>query len=205
MLVDIEHLCFMHTIELDAKWISHLHFSPHPLPFIVHPGLVLHHIKRGFRTEPAGLLGANSLISKGRILLLDLYRLPPAPAGSRISKQLRMTTLFQTNEPEDGRLDGLPAGQETMVLKQCGFLGAEGFGNSIALVCCEDNALEGVVDCEVIVEGARILRDGIETPAEGAEGAAVDAVGMGDTVDIWTCCVHRVVDHIRWGGCVVSL
>lgn len=46
------------------------------------------------------------------------------------------------------------------------------------------------------MEGAGVLGDGVEVAAEGAEGAAVDAVGVGDAVDFWSGGVDGVVDHV---------
>ena len=50
----------------------------------------------------------------------------------------------------------------------------------------------------VVVEGTRVLGNGVEGASEGGEGAAVDRVRVGDTIDVGTGCVHCVVDHIGW-------
>lgn len=85
-----------------------------------------------------------------------------------------------------------------MVLQQCGFAFPERGGDRDAFVFGEDDAFEGGVKRDVVVEGARVLSNGVEVAAEGAEGAAVDAVGVGDAVYFWSGGVDGVVDHVGW-------
>ena len=83
-----------------------------------------------------------------------------------------------------------------MVLQQRGLLVPETGGDVPTLLLGEDDAVELAVDDVVVVEGARVLGDAIEFATEGAEGAAVDAVGMGGTEDVWSCTVDGVVYHV---------
>lgn len=48
----------------------------------------------------------------------------------------------------------------------------------------------------VVVEGARVLGDGVEGTPEGAEGATVDGMRVGNAIHVGPGCVHCVVDHI---------
>lgn len=111
-----------------------------------------------------------------------------------------MAALLQAREPKDGRLDALPTSQQAVVLQQRGLLIAQRRGDRAAFLLGEHDAAEGVVDGEVAVEGARVLGDGVERAAEGAEGPAVDGVRVGDAVDLGARGVHGVVDHV--GGLV---
>lgn len=83
-----------------------------------------------------------------------------------------------------------------MVLKQCGLFLSQGSGDGEAFVGGEDDAAERIVDGEVVVEGAGVLGYGLEGAAEGAEGAAVDGVGVGYAVYVWAGGVHGVVNHV---------
>jgi hypothetical protein len=92
-----------------------------------------------------------------------------------------------------------------MVLQDSGFLGAERFGDAHALVGGEHDPAEGVVQCDVVVEGAGVLGDDVEGAAEGGEGAAVDGVGVRDAVGIWAGSVDSVVDHVGWEWSVMAI
>ena len=109
-----------------------------------------------------------------------------------------MTALLQTHEPEHGGLDAPPARQEAVVLEERGFLLSQGRGDRETFVLGQHDAFEGAVERDVVVEGARVLRDGVEVPAEGAEGAAVDGVGVCYAVDFRTGGVDCMVDHLRY-------
>lgn len=132
-------------------------FSSIPLLQILISNLLDHHIKRGFRTEPARPRRPNTLVRKRRILLLDLEGLNPFSSGGRISQQLRMAAFLQTGEPEDARVDGLAHGEETVVLQEDGLLWTESLGDVFAFLFGEDDAFEAVVDGVVVVEGAGVL------------------------------------------------
>lgn len=135
---------------------------------------MLHHVKGGFRTEPPRIVSTYSLISENRVLLVNLDRLPARARGRRISQQLRVAALLQAQKPEDAALDRLSAGQQAVVLQQRGLPRPERLGDRFALVGCQDDAPEGAVEGQVVVEGAGVLGRGVEELAERAEGAAVD-------------------------------
>lgn len=85
-----------------------------------------------------------------------------------------------------------------MVLKKSSFAFPERGSDGDAFVLGEDDAPEGGVQRDVVVEGACVLGDGVEVAAECAEGSAVDAMRVGYAVDFWTSGVYCVVDHV---GC----
>lgn len=111
-----------------------------------------------------------------------------------------MTALLQAGEPKDGSLNTPSTRQKAVILQQRGLLATQRTRDRAALFLGQHHAAERVVHGEVVVEGARVLRDGVEGAAEGAEGAAVDGVRVRDAVDLGTCRVHGVVDHV--GGFV---
>jgi hypothetical protein len=47
------------------------------------------------------------------------------------------------------------------------------------------------------MESARVLRDGVQFPAQSTETTSVDAVAMSCRIDIWTSLVDGRVDHVR--------
>jgi len=86
-----------------------------------------------------------------------------------------------------------------MILHQHRLLPAEAAGDILALLGGEHDAVELAVDDVVVVEGAGVLGDGVEGAAEGAEGAAVDAVRVRGAEDVGARAVHGVVDHVGGG------
>lgn len=46
------------------------------------------------------------------------------------------------------------------------------------------------------MESARVLGDGVQLPAQRAERAAIDAVRMRRSIDIWTSLVNGRMDHV---------
>lgn len=61
-----------------------------------------------------------------------------------------MAALFQTQEPEDGGLDGLTDGEEAVVLQQGSLARTEGGGDVAAFLFGEDDAVEGCVEGVVL-------------------------------------------------------
>lgn len=68
-----------------------------------------------------------------------------------------------------------------------------------AFVGSKNDAPEGVIEGEVVVECTRVLGGYGERDAQAAEGAAVDAVGVSDAVDVRAGGVDGVVDHVGGG------
>lgn len=122
---------------------------------------MLHHIKLGLCAKPPSKLTPDRLPSIHGIFFRNLDRLASPASRSRISQQLRMAALLQTHEPEHGALDTLAAGEQTVVLQKSGFLVAERFGNGEAFFFSQHDAAEGGVECNVVVEGARVLCDSV--------------------------------------------
>ena len=120
-----------------------------------------HNIKSRFGTEPTRPRTAHSLIRKAGILLLDLDRLASPPPRSRISHQLRLTALLETNEPEDRSFDRLGHGQKPMILQQRRLLVAKTGSNVLPFFFREDHAIELAIHDVVVVKGTRVLRDAI--------------------------------------------
>ena len=119
-----------------------------------------------------------------------------------------MAALLERYEPEDTALDGGAAGEQAVVLQDDGALGAEGRGDTLALLAAEDNAAEGIVDDMVVVEGDSVLGGDVERYSKGGERAAVDGMGVGDAVYLGAGSVDGMVDHVSWvvvsvpDGCV---
>lgn len=161
---------------------------------------MLHHIKRRFCTEIPRALRPNSLVSISRILIINLDRLASPPSRRSIRHELRMTALLETHEIKHRRLDRLPTSQEAMILQERRLLPAKRRGDSMAFFSSQHNSPEGIVHGQIVVEDAGVLRDDVDGSAEGAEGAAVDGVGVRYAVDFGTRCVHGMMDHV--GGSV---
>jgi hypothetical protein len=173
-------------------------FPPRSLQILL-ADLLGHDVKSRLPAEPTGPRSAYRLVGKLCILLLDLDGFPSLAARRRIRHQLRLTAFLEADEPEDGGLDRLPHSQQAMVLEKCGLAVAETVCDVFALLFSEDDAVELAVDGVVVMEGAGVLGDGVELAAEGAEGAAVDAVGVGGAEDVWPRGVYGVVDHVGGG------
>lgn len=87
-----------------------------------------------------------------------------------------MAALLERVEPEDGRLDRLAAREQAVVLQQRGLVAPQRGGDVLALLLGEHGAVELPVDGDVVVEGARVLREHGDVAAEGAPCLSVEAV-----------------------------
>ncbi len=87
-----------------------------------------------------------------------------------------------------------------MVLQQRRLLVPETSGDVLPFLLGEDDAVELAVDDVVVVKGTRVLGDDVQLAAEGAEGTAMDGMGVRGAEDVRPGGVDGVVDHV--GGCV---
>lgn len=102
-------------------------------------------------------------------------------------------------ESETCLLDTRSDSQQTMVLQQRSLLASKTSSNVLALLLCEHDAVEALVQDVIVVERARILRQRVQLPPKSAEGPAVDAVAVRSAQDIGPCLVDGSVDHVRGG------
>ena len=109
-----------------------------------------------------------------------------------------MAAFLQTHEPEHRALNSLPTCQKSMVLEKCSFLLAQSGSDSDPFVFGENDASEGGVQSDVVVESAGILRDRVDVATECTEGAAIDGVRVCDAVYFGTGCVDCMMDHVCW-------
>lgn len=72
--------------------------------------------KHRLRSKEPNPRGTDLIARILRILIGDLDRLASPSRSRRVGHQLRVTALFQRNEPVDGFLDGLADGQQSVVL-----------------------------------------------------------------------------------------
>ena len=108
--------------------------------------VILHFI----RVHPPSVLGS---------LMTDLHsRLSPA-RRSGISHQLGLDAPIHSAEDEDGTVHGLGNGQNPVVLKNDGFLGADGIRDPATFFGGENDAAEVVVDGVVVVKSAVVSLD----------------------------------------------
>lgn len=144
----------------------------------------MNHIKKRLSTEVSSVGSSHRLVREGGILIgYDDRLLAPRPRGS-LRQQLRLAALVHAHKPKDRLVDGVPHGQESMVLQQCCLLVSNTGRNVAPLLGSEHNPVEGLVDGVVIVKGAGILCDCIQLAAQGTEGSSVDGVRMARCVYI---------------------
>lgn len=117
-----------------------------------------HHIKSRLRAKPARQLRANGLISIFSLSIGDLDSLSTAPRRCGISEQLGVATLLEAREPEDTALNRSTTGQQPVVRENGSFLLPQRFGNVLSFLWSQHDAAEAVVERDVVVEGARVLR-----------------------------------------------
>lgn len=152
-------------------------------------------IEQRFRAEPTGPLGAHGLVRVRGVFVVDLDGGASSAGASGVGHELGVAALFHAQEPEDGGLDGVADGEKAVVLEQDRLVVRQRGRDVLALFLGEHDAVEGLVDDVVVVEGAAVLADDVEFAAEGAEGAAVDAVAVARSVDAWARVVDGGVDH----------
>ena len=88
----------------------------------------------------------------------------------------------------------LADGEQAVVAQDDRLALAEGVGDALALLDVEDDAGVVVEERVVLVERARVLRDGVEQAPERRPGLAVDRVGVGGGDDVGPGGVHLGVD-----------
>ena len=87
-----------------------------------------------------------------------------------------MAAFLHAHEPKHRLLYRVPNRQQPVVHEQRRLLGAEATRNIFALLLRQHHAIEALVQDVIVVESARILRDGVKGPAERTEGTAIDGV-----------------------------
>ena len=77
-----------------------------------------------------------------------------------------------------------------MVLKNASLeFWPKGCGDILTLFLCQHYAAEVLVDTEVIVEQARILREGLYGQAKRGPGSAMNRMAVSRSLDVRTCLV----------------
>ena len=111
--------------------------------------------------EPSGHVRSDLLVCDRRAGRINFY-------GSAYSfcQELGLTTSFHGDEPPGGFVDGLAYGQQAVVAQDRCFLCAQGLGDALAFGTFKHDAGEIREYRVILVEGAGILRDGIEQASE---------------------------------------
>lgn len=144
----------------------------------------MNHIKKRLSTEVPSVGSSHRLVSESGIIIgYDDRLLAPRPSGS-LGQQLRLATLVHAHKPKDRLIDGIPYGQESVVLQQCSLLVSNTASNVASLLGSEHNPVEGLVDGVVIVKGTGILCDCIQLAAERAEGSSIYGMRMARCIHI---------------------
>lgn len=157
--------------------------------------LFMNHIKERLSREIASIRSPYRLVGKHRILIINHNRLlTPRPSRS-LRQQLRLAALVHTHKPKHGLVDRLPQRKQSVVLQQRGLGRPDRPRNVLALLGRQHDAVERLVQRVVVVERARVLRDGVQLAAERAEGTAVDGVAVAGGVDVRAGLVDGRVDH----------
>lgn len=118
----------------------------------------------------------------------------------RFDEQLCLARVLEAEEQECRFVDGLPYGEEAVVLQDARFAGgAEGFGDESALGAREHDAPVRVVDRVRFVELARVLRQHLNRLAERAPCFPVHRVCVAHGMDVRPGLVHFAVDEEACG------
>lgn len=113
---------------------------------IVCTAFFLYHVEQRLRAEPSGLGRSNGLVCEGGIVVVDLDRLMTPATRRCVCRQLRLTALFETDEPKNGGLDGSANGQQAMVLEERSLLVTQARCDISALFFCQDNSVEALIE-----------------------------------------------------------
>lgn len=137
--------------------------------------LLMYDVEQWLCTEPSGALAANCAVGVGAFFRTDLDRVLATRGSGSFSHELAVAALLERDEPEDGlqyvsirptdmgwrsdayRFNSLANRQKTMVLQQRSFLVAKAFGDVLAFLLGQDDAVERIVHHVVVMEGAGVL------------------------------------------------
>ncbi len=109
----------------------------------------------------------------------------------RLRQELRVRGVVHGDEPPRGRLDCRTDGQQPVILQDDRLLLAERARKSHAFVLREHNPGERVEYGVILIEGARVLRERVERPAEGGPRFAISRMRMRGRVNIGPRRVNR--------------
>lgn len=114
-------------------------------------------VKQGLGREPGG-----GVLAKRLERLLGLCVANFLECGVRMGarghgNQLRLAEALEGDEPIDSSLNRSPGGQQAVVAQDGSLFAAEGLGDDIALRAAQDDAVELVVQRDIVVEGASVL------------------------------------------------
>jgi len=99
--------------------------------------------------------------------------------AGRFGQQLRLATSLHGDEPPRGFVHGLAHGEQPMVAQHYRLAASQRLGDAVSLGGFVDHARVVVKQPVAFVEGARILRDRVQQPAERRPGFAAHRVGVG--------------------------
>ena len=97
----------------------------------------------------------------------------------RLGQQLGLAGTLHGDEPPDGLVHRVADGEKPVVAKDDSLVVAEGGGDALALFGVDHHAGVVVEEPVVLVEGADVLGDGVESAAQAGPRLAVDRVGVG--------------------------
>lgn len=99
-----------------------------------------------------------------------------------------------SDSPGNSTIDRRSNRQDSVVLEDDGLLVLERDGDGSRLLLLDDDATKVAEQCDVVVEGARVLRRDGEGLAERRVGLAVDRVRVADSLHVGTGLVDSRVD-----------
>lgn len=131
--------------------------TPHISLKVLAIRLLVDHVEQRLRRKPTCQRTANRLVCVLRFLLADLDRLAATSCRRRISHKLRVAALLQADKPEHRLFDGPPDREQSVILQESRFVVAERFGNVLAFLLSQDDAVEGRVE-DVVLSNRQLLR-----------------------------------------------
>ena len=114
-----------------------------------------------------------------------------------VGQQLRVARAVHGDEEPGRRIEAAAHGEQPVVAEDGGLVGAEGLGDALALADVEHDARVVVEQGVVLVEGARVLRQGIEEPPEVENALPWTRVAVGGGDDVGAGLVDGGVDGER--------
>lgn len=154
-------------------------------------------VKHGLGGEPAGDVLAERLKGLDGLVVADLLEGGARVGAGGHGDELGVAEALEGDEPVDSGLDGGGGGQQAVVAEDGGLFAADGLGDGVALLAAEDDAVELVVERNVVVKGAGVLGDEGEGQAEAGKGPGVEGVGVGGADDVGAL----TVDYSRLETC----
>lgn len=109
-----------------------------------------------------------------------------------------MAALFKAREPEDAAFDCFANGQQPVVREDGRLLLPQGFSDVLPFLWPQNDATEAIVEREVVVEGAAILRGDLQSAPERRECPSVNRMAMCYSIYVGPCRMDGGMDHIGY-------